>query len=92
MPNFYKEHYDVVVIGASLAGLSSALTLSDNHYNVLVLEQHNLPMEYRKVGYNCLSKFEEMAGLREQEYLDYDIVNYQHQVNIDFAKTIKEDK
>ena len=57
-----------------------------------LLEQQDLPMEYRKVGYNCLSKFEEMARLREQEYLDYDIVNYQHQINIDFVKTLKEDE
>jgi hypothetical protein len=59
-----------------------------------LLEQTNLPEEYRRVGYNCLTKFEEMAGLRERKYLDYDIVDYQHQVNIDFVKTIesKEDE
>lgn len=54
-----------------------------------LLEQNNLPAEYRRVGYNCLTKFEEMAGLRERQYLDYDIVDYQHQVNIGFVKTIE---
>lgn len=43
MQKYYKDHYDVVIIGASLAGLSSALTLLDKGYDVLVLEQHNLP-------------------------------------------------
>ena len=40
---YYKDHYDVIVIGGALAGLSSALMLADNGKDVLVLEQHNLP-------------------------------------------------
>ena len=40
---FYKDHYDVIVIGGALAGLSSALMLADKGLDVLVLEQHNLP-------------------------------------------------
>lgn len=43
MSKYYKDHYDVVIIGASLAGLASALTLLPKGYDVLVLEQHNLP-------------------------------------------------
>ena len=43
MQKYYKDHYDVVIIGASLAGLSAALTLLEKGYDVLVLEQHNLP-------------------------------------------------
>ena len=43
MQKYYKDRYDVVIIGASLAGLSAALTLLDKGYDVLVLEQHNLP-------------------------------------------------
>ena len=43
MQKYYKDHYDVVVIGASLAGLAASLTLLDKGYDVLVLEQHNLP-------------------------------------------------
>ena len=41
--NFYKDHYDVIVIGGALAGLSSALMLADKGLDVLVLERHNLP-------------------------------------------------
>lgn len=41
--SFYKDHYDVIVIGGGLAGLSSALTLASKGKDVLVLERHNLP-------------------------------------------------
>ena len=40
---FYKDHYDVIIIGGALAGLSSALMLADKGLDVLVLERHNLP-------------------------------------------------
>lgn len=40
---FYKDHYDVIVIGGALAGLSSALMLADKGLDILVLERHNLP-------------------------------------------------
>ena len=43
MNKYYKDNYDVVIIGGALAGLSSALTLLEKKLNVLVLEQHNLP-------------------------------------------------
>ena len=36
---FYKDHYDVIVIGGALAGLSSALMLADKGLDVLVLER-----------------------------------------------------
>ena len=43
MNKFYKEKYDVIIIGASLSGLAAAITLLNKGYDVLVLEQHNLP-------------------------------------------------
>ena len=41
--DFYKEHYDVIMIGGALAGLSCAIGLAEAGKSVLVLEQHNLP-------------------------------------------------
>lgn len=40
---FYKDHYDVIVIGGALAGMSCAMKLASEGKDVLVLEQHNLP-------------------------------------------------
>ncbi|MBQ1406643.1 MAG: NAD(P)/FAD-dependent oxidoreductase [Eubacterium sp.] len=41
---FYKEHYDVIIIGGALSGLSAALQLQDKGIkDILILEKHNLP-------------------------------------------------
>ena len=41
---FYKDHYDVVIIGGALAGLSAALQLQQKGISdILILEKHNLP-------------------------------------------------
>ena len=40
---FYKDNYDVIVIGGALAGMSCAMRLASEGKSVLVLERHNLP-------------------------------------------------
>lgn len=40
---FYKDHYDVIVIGGALAGMSCAMKLAGEGKDVLILEKHNLP-------------------------------------------------
>ena len=40
---FYKDKYDVIVIGGALAGMSCAMKLATEGKDVLVLERHNLP-------------------------------------------------
>ena len=41
---FYKEHYDVIIIGGALSGLSAALQLQDKGIkDILILEKHNMP-------------------------------------------------
>lgn len=51
-----------------------------------LLDQNGLPIEYKKIGYECLKEFEEIAGLREEEYLDYDIEEYIHKIKIVFKE------
>lgn len=40
---FYKDKYDVVIIGGALAGMSCAMRLASQGKSVLILERHNLP-------------------------------------------------
>ena len=40
---FYKDHYDVIVIGGALAGMSCAMKLASEGKDVLILERHNVP-------------------------------------------------
>lgn len=40
---FYRDHYDVIIIGCSLAGMSAAMKLASAGKSVLILERHNLP-------------------------------------------------
>ena len=40
---FYKDNYDVIVIGGALAGMSCAMKLASEGKSVLILERHNLP-------------------------------------------------
>lgn len=42
--SFYKKHYNVVIIGGALAGMSAALQLQAKRVrDILILEKHNLP-------------------------------------------------
>ena len=41
---FYKDHYQVIIIGGALAGMSAALQLQAKGVkDILILEKHNLP-------------------------------------------------
>ncbi len=67
---FYKDHYDVIVIGGALAGLSSALMLADKGLDVLVLERHNLPgglaTSFVRSGIEMEATLHEMMSIGEK--------------------------
>ena len=69
---FYKDHYDVIVVGGALAGLSSALMLADKGLDVLVLEQHNLPggvaTSFVRGGLELEATLHEMMSIGSKEH------------------------
>ena len=69
---FYKDHYDVIVMGGALAGLSSALMLADKGLDVLVLEQHNLPggvaTSFVRGGVEMEATLHEMMSIGSREH------------------------
>ena len=78
---FYKDKYDVIVIGGALAGMSCAMKLADEGKDVLILERHNLPgglaTSFVRSGMEMEATLHEMMslGLKEdplyiREYLD----------------------
>ena len=91
MNKYYKDRYDVIVIGASLAGLSTALSLLDKGYDVLVLEQHNLPggvatsfvrggVELEASLHEMLSIGSEKCPLKIRKFLE------EHDVKVDWLR------
>ncbi|MCR5032074.1 MAG: NAD(P)/FAD-dependent oxidoreductase [Lachnospiraceae bacterium] len=69
---FYKDHYEVVIIGGALAGLSCALQLQAKGIkDILVLEKHNLPgglaTSYVRDGIEIEATLHEMMSIGTKE-------------------------
>ncbi len=70
---FYKDHYQVVVIGGALSGLSAAIQLEAAGYrDILVLEKHNLPgglaTSYVRNGFEIEATLHEMASIGPKDH------------------------
>lgn len=65
---FYKDHYDVVIIGGALAGMACALQLQAKGIrDILILEKHNLPgglaTDYVRNGFEMEATLHEMMSI-----------------------------
>ena len=66
--SFYKEHYDVVIIGGALGGMAAALQLQEKGVkDILILEKHNLPgglaTDYVRGGFEIEATLHEMMSI-----------------------------
>lgn len=68
---FYKDHYDAIVIGGALAGMSCAMCLAREGKDVLILERHNLPgglaTSFVRNGMEIEATLHEMMSLGPKE-------------------------
>ena len=92
---FYKEHYDVIIMGAGLAGLSAALQLQARGItDILILEKHNLPgglaTSYVRNGIEIEATLHEMMSIgSKQDRLKVGTFFDEMGIDIDWLKVRK---
>ena len=69
---FYKDHYQVIIIGGALAGMSAALQLQAKGVkDILILEKHNMPgglaTDYVRNGVEIEATLHEMMSIGTKE-------------------------
>ena len=69
---YFKDHYDVIIIGGALAGMSAALQLQAKGVrDILILEKHNLPgglaTDYVRNGFEIEATLHEMMSIGTKE-------------------------
>ncbi|MGN1024369.1 MAG: phytoene desaturase family protein [Lachnospiraceae bacterium] len=69
---FYREHYQVIIIGGAISGLGCALQLQAlGIRDILILEKHNLPgglaTSYVRDGFEMEATLHEMASIGPRE-------------------------
>ncbi len=70
---FYKDHYQVVIIGGALAGMSAALQLQAKGItDILILEKHNLPgglaTDFVRNGFEIEATLHEMMSIGPKDH------------------------
>lgn len=70
---FYKDHYEVIIIGGALAGMAAALQLQAKGIkDILILEKHNLPgglaTDYVRNGFEMEATLHEMMSIGTKEH------------------------
>ena len=66
--SFYKEHYDVVIVGCALAGMAAALQLQQKGVkDILILEKNNMPggvaTDFVRNGFEIEASLHEMMSI-----------------------------
>ena len=66
--SFYKDHYDVVIIGSALAGMSAAIQLQQKGVkDILILEKNDMPggiaTDYVRNGFEMEASLHEMMSI-----------------------------
>ena len=70
---FFKDHYEVIIIGGALAGMSAALQLQAKGVrDILILEKHNLPgglaTDYVRGGFEIEATLHEMMSIGTKDH------------------------
>ena len=68
MSRYFKDHYQVIIIGGALAGMSCALQLQAKGVNdILILEKHNMPgglaTDFVRNGFEIEATLHEMMSI-----------------------------
>ncbi len=91
MTGFFKEKYDVIIIGSALAGMACALRLKKlGVKDILILEQHNLPggvaTSFVRDGVEYEASLHEMMSIGEERQLSSGAFFKEFGIDIDWLR------